>query len=298
MSRRRTSWPCSRSCRRTGARRPGGTPSAGRRTLCHADAASWPCSWRWGCSCPRAPAPAEVPPPTEVAAAEGVHTSHRLIVELSTPPPTRWLGQAAGGPAGAAGCAPRPPRPTWRRWPPSRTPCQRPPRGAAGRGGVHLPERAGPGGRRALSPGAERPGHRPRHRRPRGGPPRPGGDARRGAGVPRLCLLSHALRVDGPDRRAGSLGGGRRPRPRRGGVRVASMDGGLHKDAPMFSGEGYAYPPGYPRGLAANTNGKIIASRVYFAPGTPRWRRTPTPGPAPAPPRTACTRPPSPRAAW
>ena len=51
------------------------------------------------------------------------------------------------------------------------------------------------------------------------------------------------------------------------GVKVASMDGGVHKDAPMFDGTGYSYPPDYPvggLGLTANNNGKIIASRVYF----------------------------------
>jgi subtilisin family serine protease len=51
------------------------------------------------------------------------------------------------------------------------------------------------------------------------------------------------------------------------GVKVASMDGGVHHSAPMFSGAGFSYPPGYPAGglgLTANNNGKIIASRVYF----------------------------------
>ncbi len=51
------------------------------------------------------------------------------------------------------------------------------------------------------------------------------------------------------------------------GVKVASMDGGIHKDAPMFSGVGYSYPTGFPShglGLTANNNGKIIASRAYF----------------------------------
>lgn len=60
------------------------------------------------------------------------------------------------------------------------------------------------------------------------------------------------------------------------GVRFASVDGGVHKDAPMFSGAGYAYPNGYgPNGLGltANNNGKIIASRVYFRSWDP-----PTPG--------------------
>ncbi len=48
------------------------------------------------------------------------------------------------------------------------------------------------------------------------------------------------------------------------GVKVASMDGGVHYAAPMFDGAGYDYPAGYPVGYANNTNGKIIASRVYF----------------------------------
>jgi subtilisin family serine protease len=51
------------------------------------------------------------------------------------------------------------------------------------------------------------------------------------------------------------------------GIKFASVDGGVHKDAPMFSGAGYSYPPGYPAGglgLKSNNNGKIIASRAYF----------------------------------
>lgn len=48
------------------------------------------------------------------------------------------------------------------------------------------------------------------------------------------------------------------------GIRAASMDGGVHKDAPMFAGNGYLMPIGYPIGYVENTNGKIIASRVYF----------------------------------
>jgi subtilisin family serine protease len=56
------------------------------------------------------------------------------------------------------------------------------------------------------------------------------------------------------------------------GIKVASVDGGVHKDAPMFSGEGFSYPPGWPvngLGNQANNNGKIIASRVYFRPWDP-----------------------------
>ena len=51
------------------------------------------------------------------------------------------------------------------------------------------------------------------------------------------------------------------------GIKVASMDGGVHRDAPMFNGEGYEYPEGYgPNGLGMtdNNNGKIIVSRAYF----------------------------------
>lgn len=60
------------------------------------------------------------------------------------------------------------------------------------------------------------------------------------------------------------------------GIKVASMDGGLHKDAPMFDGTGWSYPAGYPAnglGLTSNNNGKIIASRAYF-----RWWDPPAPG--------------------
>jgi len=51
------------------------------------------------------------------------------------------------------------------------------------------------------------------------------------------------------------------------GIKVASMDGGVHYQAAMMNGAGYSYPPGYgPNGLGltTNNNGKIIASRAYF----------------------------------
>ncbi|MGC9348992.1 MAG: S8 family serine peptidase [Anaerolineae bacterium] len=51
------------------------------------------------------------------------------------------------------------------------------------------------------------------------------------------------------------------------GVFFASMDGGVHHDAPMFDGTDYTYPPGFqPNGLGytSNNNGKIIVSRAYF----------------------------------
>ncbi len=55
-------------------------------------------------------------------------------------------------------------------------------------------------------------------------------------------------------------------------IKVASMDGGVHHLAPMFSGAGYSYPAGYPAGGLGDTNnnnGKIIASRAYFRPWDP-----------------------------
>lgn len=51
------------------------------------------------------------------------------------------------------------------------------------------------------------------------------------------------------------------------GILVASMDGGVHHDAPMFDGTGYTMPAGWPLnglGDAQNNNGKIVASRAYF----------------------------------
>ena len=51
------------------------------------------------------------------------------------------------------------------------------------------------------------------------------------------------------------------------GIQVASMDGGVHHAAPMFSGNGFAYPDGYPPnglGETNNNNGKSIVSRAYF----------------------------------
>lgn len=66
------------------------------------------------------------------------------------------------------------------------------------------------------------------------------------------------------------------------GIKLASMDGGIHHDAPMFSGEGYSYPPDFPPnglGLTENNNGKIIASRVYFRAWDPPAAGEDTPWP-------------------
>jgi len=48
------------------------------------------------------------------------------------------------------------------------------------------------------------------------------------------------------------------------GIKFATMDGGAHKDAAMFDGTGYTYPPGFPKGDTRGTNGKIIVARSYF----------------------------------
>ncbi|MBI1389302.1 MAG: S8 family serine peptidase [bacterium] len=47
------------------------------------------------------------------------------------------------------------------------------------------------------------------------------------------------------------------------GVFVAIIDTGIDSNNPMFRGDGFSYPDGFPKGDAAFTNGKIIASRVF-----------------------------------
>lgn len=227
-------------------------------------------------------AQADVPPPTEAAADEGVRTSHRLIVELNTPPLTRWLGQAAGGAAGAAGL-----------------------RSAAAQAYVEalaseqdafaraLPA-ALPGAAVSTYLNAQGQAVEARYRLALNGLAIDPGTADRDAARRALARMPgvRAVYLDyaySPTLYAstGLIGapaaweaaGGRAHAGE--GVRVASMDGGLHKDAPMFSGQGYAYPPGYPRGLAANTNGKIIASRVYFRPWDPPVAEDANPWPGP-----------------
>ncbi|MFN2114167.1 MAG: S8 family serine peptidase [Anaerolineae bacterium] len=48
------------------------------------------------------------------------------------------------------------------------------------------------------------------------------------------------------------------------GIKFASVDGGILADAAMFDGEGYEFPTGFPLGYLDNVNGKVIASRAYF----------------------------------
>ncbi len=56
------------------------------------------------------------------------------------------------------------------------------------------------------------------------------------------------------------------------GIRIASIDSGLHGKAPMFDGTGYSYPAGWPEGGLGDTennNGKLIVSRAYFRANDP-----------------------------
>ena len=56
------------------------------------------------------------------------------------------------------------------------------------------------------------------------------------------------------------------------GVLVGSIDAGLHHQAPMFNGNGFAYPDWYPDdglGITAANNGKIVVSRTYFRTADP-----------------------------
>lgn len=56
------------------------------------------------------------------------------------------------------------------------------------------------------------------------------------------------------------------------GILIASLDSGVHKDAPMFDGAAFAFPAWMPppgQGRTEANNGKIIVSRVYFRTGDP-----------------------------
>ena len=56
------------------------------------------------------------------------------------------------------------------------------------------------------------------------------------------------------------------------GILVAALDTGAHHDAPMFDGSAFSYPGGWPAGGLGdpqNNNGKIVASRAYFRPHDP-----------------------------
>jgi subtilisin family serine protease len=54
------------------------------------------------------------------------------------------------------------------------------------------------------------------------------------------------------------------------GMKIAILDDGLDRTHPFFSGSGYTRPPGFPKGQAAFTTGKVIAARA-FAPRGVTW---------------------------
>jgi minor extracellular serine protease Vpr len=58
------------------------------------------------------------------------------------------------------------------------------------------------------------------------------------------------------------------------GMRIGIIDDGIDMARPSFSGTGYSYPPGFPKGIPGATNGKIIVARAFPPPGlsTPEQR--------------------------
>ena len=58
------------------------------------------------------------------------------------------------------------------------------------------------------------------------------------------------------------------------GVRIGIIDDGIDMTRPSFSGTGYHYPPGFPKGLSKSTNGKIIVARAFAPPGGAARTRT------------------------
>jgi subtilisin family serine protease len=60
------------------------------------------------------------------------------------------------------------------------------------------------------------------------------------------------------------------------GIRIAILDDGLDPSHPFFSPKGFTAPAGFPRGVAAYTNAKVIVARAFPA-GTPSWKYAATP---------------------
>ena len=58
------------------------------------------------------------------------------------------------------------------------------------------------------------------------------------------------------------------------GVRIGIIDDGIDITRPSFSGTGYHYPPGFPKGIQSGTNGKIIVARAFAPPRGPARMRT------------------------
>ena len=58
------------------------------------------------------------------------------------------------------------------------------------------------------------------------------------------------------------------------GMRIGIIDDGIDMTRPSFSGAGYNYPPGFPKGIRSGTNGKIIVARAFAPPGGSARMRT------------------------
>jgi subtilisin family serine protease len=58
------------------------------------------------------------------------------------------------------------------------------------------------------------------------------------------------------------------------GERIGIIDDGIDMTRPSFSGAGYAFPAGFPKGFKASTNGKIIVARAFAPPGGAARTRT------------------------
>ncbi len=50
------------------------------------------------------------------------------------------------------------------------------------------------------------------------------------------------------------------------GMRIGIIDDGIDIRRPSFSGAGYSYPPGFPKGLKNGVNGKVIVARAFAPP--------------------------------
>jgi subtilisin family serine protease len=51
------------------------------------------------------------------------------------------------------------------------------------------------------------------------------------------------------------------------GMRIGIIDDGIDIRRPSFSGAGYTYPAGFPKGLKKGVNGKVIVARAFAPPG-------------------------------
>ncbi len=52
------------------------------------------------------------------------------------------------------------------------------------------------------------------------------------------------------------------------GMKIAIIDSGIDSGNPLFSGAGYAAPPGFPRGNLAFTNNKVIVAKTFLSGNT------------------------------